>query len=272
MASAAPQKILLFACLILLFPLTAHSWFLIQENQVGIRIEPSPRKSDTVSSRYVILPNDGEQDNPSGLIIDTGKSGTVLADLIDVDIPLYVLSVQAIDPAMSLDRWIAANLRIKNILEQYLALQERSREALKDLGIPYLDENQQQLAHRRDFTKDVAAEKKLETDMAAIRSHVLAYSQEQGKDISVQTAAGSGQPGKPSAGGDSRSGYENNNQKPRPSPGQDSVGYYNNELPWLFRVVLGAIKYFANNKLELFLWPVVVILLATLVTLMVKRK
>ncbi len=271
MASAAPQKILIITCLILLFPLVAHPWFLIQDNPAGIQTELSQKTGDTVSSCYVILPNDADQDNPSGLQIDTGKPGAVPADLIDVDIPLYILSVQAIDPEISLDRWIAANLRIKNILEQYLVLQERGRKALKDLGIPYLDETDQQLAKRRALSDDVQAEKKLETGMAAIRLYAPTYTQKQDEDLVVQPA-GTTLSGKPAAGGEGRSGYEQNSQKPRPSSGKDTGGYYDNELPWLFRVVLNTIKYFASNKLELFLWPVVILLFATLVTLMVKRK
>jgi len=234
-------------------------------------------KLDLSSKTYVLDYNTPNDDKEIAISPTSEKNAVVFADRIDIDIPLNILSKEAIDPEESLDRLLAANLRIQNILDEYLAFRKRTDLLLKDLRIPYLEKQDKSNAKLAIAGKGVEGGK-LKRDIENIIRHNTAYKRahnEQAEQsvavIDQITRTGSGE----KTGLQQKSGNIGNqiigSASYQKSPGEKMGKTYDNELPWIFRFVLGILKYAYNNKLEIVLGSLVVLMSILLVTLVVKR-
>jgi hypothetical protein len=232
---------------------------------------------DFLSKTYVLhynTPGDGKE---SAISPDYRNNATVFADRIDIDIPLRILSKEAIDPEESLDRLLAANLRIQNILDEYLAFRKRTDLLLKDLRIPYLEKQEKGIAKLAIAEKGGEGEK-LKRDIQNIIRHDVAYKRAHNEQAEQSvtaldqiTGVGAGEKtgqrqenGNIANHGNGSAGYQK-------LPGENMGKIYDNELPWIFRFILGILKYAYNNKLEIVLGSLVLLMSILLVTLVAKR-
>ena len=97
------------------------------------------------------------------------------ADTIDLDIPLTFLSQAPLSPMDALDRLMAANLRIKLLIDEYNALQKKADELLKSVSIPYLDSFPWQPRDKTGVKSLYEQKKHLETklDSVLLQGHAL---------------------------------------------------------------------------------------------------
>lgn len=227
---------------------------------------------DRISSEY-ILPCNDQVGDPS-LVQNDSRRFHASADRIDIDIPLVTLSRQTVDTAASLDRQIAANLRIRNILEEYLAVKNRTRLVLKDLGIPYLDSDHKGAGRKNE--EEIRNRKRLEKEVENISLYSIGYAS---TDRDPKKAADPVVQMEPRL---------KKNAYPLASDGPDAVGFnesgdrgnvfvqpgagsYSSELPWIFRIILGTVRTVYANKLEILLWSGVLVIVATLIALVVRK-
>lgn len=232
---------------------------------------------DLSSRTYGLLYNTPGDGKEIAILPDAGNNETVFADRIDIDIALSLLSTEAIEPEESLDRLLAANLRIQNILDEYLAFRKKTDLLLKDLRIPYLEKQNKGKTKLAIAGKDVEGEK-LKKDIENIIRHDTdykrAYDEQTEQSVTVidqitQTGAGE-KTGLQQENGDIGNQITGS-ARYKKLPGQNMGKTYDNELPWIFRFILGILKYVYNNKLEIALGSLVVLMSLLLVTLVVKR-
>ncbi len=116
------------------------AWFHSSGNREKCPVFESPRSAEDVSKTYTFMPNAVDAASEIRLYRTFSKdSFPASAGELKIDIPFNLLSASVTDVQALLDRRIAANLRLKNLLEQYLALQKKNAELLKALSIPYLE-------------------------------------------------------------------------------------------------------------------------------------
>ncbi len=269
--------LILSVSLLCMIPGRSYSWFSSSEDSKNSGFIVDTSIPDLSSRTYVLnynTPGDGKK---IAIFPDSGNNAVVFADRIDIDIPLSILSKEAIDPEESLDRLLAANLRIQNILDEYLSFRKRADLLLKDLRIPYLEKKDKVKTKLAIAGKGGEGEK-LKKDIENIIRHDTAYKRAHDEQVD-QSVAVIDQINQAGAGKKTGQQQENGNignqiagsQSYQKLPGQNMDKYNDNKLPWIFRFVLGILKYAYNNKLEIVLGSLVVLISILIVTLVVKR-
>ena len=270
--------ILLSVFLLFLVPDSSFSWFSQSENTKVPCFTMNFSKSDISSNIYVLHYNTSEDCENSGISLDWGNNTGLFAGRINIDIPFGILSKEAIDPEESFDRLLAANLRIQNLRDEYLAFRKRANMLLKDLRIPYLEKSIKTKSPEIAIAGKVQEGEKLQKEIENIVRHGPGYninnSEQDGQSI-----ASINQPAQAGSGGNAFQQQGNENAS---FQGQLSTGYqklpgenigtsHDSELPWIFRPVLKVFAYVSNNKQELLLWSSLLVLSVLLVILVVKR-
>ncbi len=269
--------LILSVFLLSLIPGRSYSWFSssADSKNPGVIMDSSiPERS---SRTYVLNYNTPGGGKEIAIFPDSGNNAAVFADRIDIDIPLSILSKEAIDPEEFLDRLLAANLRIQNILDEYLAFRRRTDLLLKDLRIPYL-EKQDKVKPKFAIAGEVGEGKKLKKDIENIIRHDAAYKRAHDEQV-AQSVAVIDQITQVGAGGKKGLQQENgaignqitDSARYQKLPVQNMGKYNDNELPWIFRFILGILKYAYSNKMELLLGSLVVLVSVLIVMLVVKR-
>jgi len=267
--------IVLVFCMI---PTNGYGWFHhpkssgLKENRDGLPVFKNKRPISNITKTYRLLQNRAKEEKTP--ILYPGLTGTgVTAGTVNIDIPFDLLSKIAISPETSLDRQIAANLRLKRIIDEYLSLKKRNAQALEGLGIPYLEKHD---APKKNKPDPVPEKIKAEKEARKTMENVIAFSGRPrtalvNRQVVISQVAGPPKKNKQkitSAGDISGS---------RPSPGYPQKSSYqtaygsNTELPWLFSFALKLIRYVVHNKLEIFLWTAVLIMSGLVGFLVVKR-
>jgi len=267
---------ILVLCLI---PAKGYGWFHhpkalgLKENRDGLPVFKDKRAIPNITNTYRLLQNRTKKEKTP--ILYPGLTGTgVIAGTVNIDIPFDMLSKTAISPETSLDRQIAANLRLKTIIDEYLSLKKRNAQVLKGLGIPYLEKSDD--PPKKNRPDSVPEEIKAEKEARKTMENLIAFS---GGPRAVPVNR---QEGVPQVAGPLRKDRQEivpagEISEPRPSPGDPGKHSYqkaygsNTELPWIFSFALKLIRYAVHNKLETFLWAVVLIVSWFIVTLVVKR-
>ena len=272
------KMIPLIIFLVCFVPLTSHSWFFIQEESPEFQTVTTATGRESVSSGY-FLPYTGEvgMESPSLLRDDKGQFH-ISADRISIDIPLNILSYQVFDTSSFLDRQIAANLRIRNIIEEYLAAKNRTRYVLKDLGIPYLDSDKKQKISIQGREDDIQTGKRLRKEIENISLYsigVVSINRDQTKiadDPVAQMEKRLSRNRNDWIDPEKTDVTElNETGQLRIASGQHGGKSVSSELPWIIRIILNAVRYLFSNKLEILLWSSVSVILWVLVVVLVKK-
>nr|WP_320013612.1 hypothetical protein [uncultured Desulfobacter sp.] len=228
--------------------------------------------TSNITKTYSLLQNRIKKEKTP--ILYHGPTGTgVAAGTVNIDIPFDLLSKTAIFPETSLDRQIAANLRLKSIMDEYLSLKKRNAQVLNGLGIPYLEKNDD---HKKDRPDPVPEKIKAEKEARKTMENVIAFSGGPRTDPLNRQEVVSQVTGAP----------KKNKQKVTPSRNifgsRSSPGYpgkysyqtaygRDTELPWFFSFALKLIRYAVHNKLEIFSLFAVLIMSGLIGILVVKR-
>lgn len=253
-----------------------YAWFHSDGNCEDCPVFKSLRGAKDVSITYGFLPNTPET-APKIHLYKTFSKNSFLASAgeLKIDIPFNLLSVSVTNVQAQLDRQIAANLRLKNLLEQYLALQKKNAEILKDLNIPYLESRKKTVP--ASDTKELAPADELKRKMTG----VILF-QTSGKDrlpiqdshdfqtiLAGKKGFGNSVPNPKKYGRlSSKEDYSKNSKK--------TGTYYetygrNTELPWFFSFGLKLLRYLANNKIKILSWAAVMVVISLIGTFVVKR-
>ena len=226
-----------------------------------------------ITKTYILLQNRTKKEKTP--ILYPGSTGTgFTAGTINIDIPFDLLSKTAISPETSLDRQIAANLRLKSIIDEYLALKKRNAQVLKGLGIPYLEKNA--ALPKKDRQCPVPEEIKAEKEARKIVENVIIFSG------GHRTAPGNRQEVLSQVAGTPKKDRQKitpagDVSRSRPSPGEPGKYSYqkaygsNTELPWVFSFALKLIRYAVHNKLEILSLFAVLIMFGLIGIVVVKR-
>jgi len=263
--------------LLCVIPDRSYPWFSSTEGSKNPGFIRDASISDLSSRTYVLHYNTPGDSKEIAIFPDSGNNAAVFADRMDIDIPLSILSKEAINPEESLDRLLAANLRIQNILDEYLAFRKRTDLLLKDLRIPYL-EKQNKVNAKGSIAGKGGEGEKLKKDIENIIRHDTDYKRAHHQqteqsvaviDQIIQTGAGA----RPEVqqGNGNIGNQITGSASYQKLPGENMGKAYDNELPCIFRFVLDILKYAYNNKLEIVIGSLVLLISILLVTLVVKR-
>jgi len=131
----AQHFLIFFMCLAgFLFPDVSFAWFSEDGKEEMLFLNPSISSDISFSDTYVLPYNMVGQKRNSSITPDSKLRFCVVADRVNLDISLNILSKNAIDPSESIDRLLAVNLRIKNILDEYTKLSGRAELLLNDFS------------------------------------------------------------------------------------------------------------------------------------------
>ncbi len=264
---------LLVSVLVLcLIPAKGYGWFhhpnSLDEDQKKDRLPVfnAEQAIPKITKTYILLPNRRSKEKTP--ILYPGPAGTeVTAGTVNIDIPFKMLSKTAVFPEITLDRQIAANLRLKNIIDEYLALKERNAQLLKGLDIPYLEKHDATPKNRPGpVPEQIKAEKKVRETM----ENVIVFSKAPrtapvNRQEIVSPAALKQDRPRPDQGSADKSVEAAGGRSYRTAYGG------NTELPWFFSFALKLIRYAVHNKVEIFLWAAVLIISGLIGLLVVKR-
>ncbi len=271
--------IALFVLILCILPGQSYAWFFSSDDPGNPGFASPSAESDIPSKLYGLHYHDSENstdEGGSGISHDSGMSGIVFPVRINIDIPLSLLSKEAIDPEESLDRLVAANLRLQNILDEYLALKKRNELLLKDLRIPYLEKRENRTEPSSGIAgRDLEAEK-LRTDIENMIHHGVGYTSLRGEQDNLSDTVwqtkGTETGGEMSLQeGAVTPGLTPDSENYQRLPGKSMGTGSGTELPWIFQMTLDIFGYMMNNKAELLVWSMVGFLSILIVTLVYKR-
>ncbi|WP_022668824.1 hypothetical protein [Desulfospira joergensenii] len=271
------KKIILIGCLTFLAPVTSYSWFSIRkEPPPAHQLEIPEGSSETISKHYVLSYNTKYNNRESFLITYPKGKVPIAADLIDIDIPLNVLTKEGFDPTSSLDRQIAANLRIRSILEEYLALKKRTRFALKHLNISSFETEEKKKPQAQEKIQNLNTLKILEKKLEALNLYSIGYldigSNQSGKKDDILIAFQNFKKKEASVADSEQVSNRLEGDDEYRKPSSQRVGNsHASELPWIFSFILGIARYAYSNKLEIILWSGVIVIASLIVTLVIKK-
>lgn len=277
--------LLVSAWVLCLIPAKGYGWYHhpktldVTQNRDGLPEFKDKRTVPGLTKTYRFLQNRGQKEKTPILYPDSEGAG-ISAGSINVDMPFDVLSKNVISPGISLDRQIAADLRLKRVMDEYRSLKKRNAEVLNGLGIPYLEKKDDFKINRPD---SVAEKIKAEREAGNTLENVIVFSGggggapvNQQTVVSQVTGALKKEKQNIALAGDI--------SKFRPSPGYSgqrvqtlggnsyqTASGGNTELPWLFFFALKVIRYAVDNKLEIFLWAAVLTMFGLISILVVKR-
>jgi hypothetical protein len=257
------------------FPNSALAWF-SEDGKEDVIFSNSSISSDIFfSDTYVLLYNGVGQKRNLSIMPDSKSRFLVVADRIDIDIPLNVLSKNAIDPGESIDRLLAVNLRIKKILDEYERLDNRAELLLKDLGIPYLNRS---VSQKRDwFTSSIqqqsvsAHKNKLKKDLANVVNSGQSYKVNQAAN-NQKTLAVLSRFKKEEQQSVSLTSVDP--QLPDHAPEIDRLQRTshisvtkrsNQDLPWVFSFFLKMFQYIIDHKVEVIIFIVLTLFFIALI-------
>ena len=267
---------LFFVCLV---QGKTYAWFHSSNNFENRPIFESPRREEIVSKTYIFLPN--TPDAMSGVRLYKTASKNMLpvsAGELKVDIPFNLLSSSVTNVQALLDRQVAANLRLKNLLQQYLAQQKKNAELLNDLKIPYLEAKDP--SHKAEPTTDTkklslaaGLKKKIEEEIIfqAGGKDGTALQDSQNFKL-IQT----GKQGQGNSVSDLEK-YERSYLNDGYSKSQRRTDIYHKtdgrdiKLPWIFSFGLKLLRYMANNKSEILSGACIMGIIGLVGTIVVKR-
>lgn len=210
-----------------------------------------------------------------GRILIPSNDFFIPVDTIDLDIPLTFLSQAPVSPMDALERLMAANLRVKLLIDEYNALQKRADELLKSLSIPYLD-SPWQPADRNGVKSLYEQKKHLETKIngVLVQGHVLNHK----KFDFVNSSAIGLQPG--GVVQSSISPKNPNHAPPRVTDGTQGVlpeisplstVSSEKELPWIFAFFINATSYCLSHRLEAVFYGLFLFFFGYLITLQARH-
>ncbi|WDP90733.1 MAG: hypothetical protein HUN04_13920 [Desulfobacter sp.] len=257
---------------------TAYAWFHHPAEQEsspafdGARIHKSP------FGRYAILPNRGTMEGELQGWDFSGDGTRVKTGELNIDIPFNLLKKMVVNTEAFLDRQIAANLKVKNILEEYLAAKKRNAELLKDLSIPYLERND---TIKKKISPQVAEALEPAHEIRKKLADVILFQKEGKEKLVVQKSldfqeAWYGEkkedldalPNGEQLSSASENGYAKKSQR----AGRYATNYgHETELPWIFAFGLKLLRYVIENRIAIFAWAAVMVIAGLIGMLVVTR-
>ena len=250
-------------CVCLFCSETSFAWFAAgQENRL-FQLPHSCVTDAEPTNTYVLHFNTPAEENCGALFPEPVERSAVYADRINIDVPVNLLFRETVNPAESIDRLISVDLRIQNILDEYLAQTRKYERLLKDLRIPYLEMDKQTQKERKKTKinpERVAAKRKdLKKELintvqysGPVQSNRMKQPNEymvvlhKIKKQSEKKEPGSLAKVKPDVGPKSL-------HRPVSNPG-DFTGYHSEDLPWFFSFALSVFQYGINHKTEIVFW------------------
>ena len=255
---------LTFLTLFNVAPVTVHGFYHFQQQaeQIWLPDFNSPDQVPAPSKSYVIQQNRDGNPETSYLQLKSSVSDAVAAMELNVDIPFNLLAQTTAGPQFSLDRQIASSMRLKNIMDEYLALTRRSAELMTSLDIPYLnrsfsDKTQSQETSqpaREDFKNALLLKKEL-TGIVRYQGSIQNTSAADFPHPATDLVQGQGEKVRQPPGGlrPYRTGQNYDVATKPASYYVNSVPGNQDQLPWIFTLALSIIRYITENKVEILL-------------------
>ena len=205
----------------------------------------------------------------------------VPADRIDVKIPLILFDRPSLTTMQSLDRLLAANIRLRQLLKEHEQLRERAEKLLKSVSIPYLDGYLFKAS--RKITPGIAEQKKaLEKQIAHTAIAVKGpYTRDKTNTIvdfsNIESHLHTRQKMDSGTRSDENLSYYHlsggNKEKNTPSvPGKATypAPKAESDLPWLFRFCIDLVSYIISHRVETLFYVSLLFILVWFVSLKVK--
>lgn len=242
---------------IFLMPESAHAWFQNPSatNGKNLPVFQYQSNQEMPSGTLLLLPN-GSRERDTYVVSGGIVKGDIIssADKIDVDVPFTLLLKTEIHAGDAVDREITANLRLKNILDQYVDMRQKTQKLLEELRIPYLDGSTKKPELSENRPREQEIRRKI-SDVLFLRAHnwdrSLLY------DHYVSAIDGEGD----DEGNDKRISEpilqldrSDVSSSTDAGPKSYSKSVHPGDLPWIVRVVLEFIRFVFENKVEILLW------------------
>ena len=247
-----------------------------QETEISGLPDLSGRQSTPPpSDAYSVQVNNPKGDKTDSLHLKSVTPGLPAVDL-NINISFNMLSETITIPEFSLDRQITANLKVKNIMDEYKALKRQNETLLKTLDVPYLRQSSPKANKPDSVQEHVRQTHQVKNEINSI----MRFQEKPGETVKEfaypstavgQAVSGSGK-GNQGGGGDSI-GASVKGYGASGSSAYYEKGYASgqDELPWVFRVAIQLIKFFADHKIELLLWSLLGMMIFTLGIVTLKR-
>ncbi|WP_245531901.1 hypothetical protein [Desulfobacter postgatei] len=256
-----------------------YAWFHFSDTCENCPVFESPRIAEEVSKTYAFLPNTPDADSEIRLYRTFSKeSSPASAGELKIDIPFNLLSASETNVQASLDRRIAANLRLKNLIEQYRALQKRNAELLKDLSIPYLEaKKSRKTAAAVSDAKELVPADSLKREVAEVilfqTDGKVSLPVQESRDLQPVQAEKKGREDSMPAleKYEALSLEEVYSKNPVGSGAYHQTYGRDTEVPSIFSLGLKLLQALANNKIEILSWAAVMAVIGLVGLIVVKR-
>lgn len=261
---------------------SAFAFFQQKDRVDNLRIEEkSIDKSLPHNNQFNIYDNFISPDSEKYLI--KHKKGFVAPDQISIHIPMTVLVRDSFYPETSIDRMMMANLRAKKLYDEYVELQKRAQQMVRDdsaKGKPNEKKAASSTAASGREDKEGQIEQINETlqkrmSQVYFLGHIREDTEFQANQIAFEYPGSinaensapnkeTSQSGTPAAIIDGKGSMSSSGQQMRVKRSAD-------ELPWIFKLPLKIFSYIANNRLEIMIYIISMAVIVLLVSMKMKR-
>lgn len=260
-----------------------YAYFLTDNHSNGLRIDPRLNQHSSTNDTSFYLYDNYFYIHENSFL--TRKiNGFIPVDQIQINMPLKILSRTLIYPADSVDRLLLANLRIKDLVSEYSALQKKSQSIFNDNPVAGT-------GGRRSINSAVKEKNRLESieyEKEKINKKIIninrlsSVSQEDGlseKALSVildgdaenrqiSTLNMTADPKDSSRIAQRALDLE---KKDIDMGRQILVRKENSELPWIFNLFLKILNYMLMNRLEVILYIIFAAVAGYFISLQIRR-
>jgi len=261
----------------------AHAYFLIDNHSNALRIDPDSNHHTSLNDNAFYL-YDNYFYNHKNSFLTKKNNGFVYVDQIKINISLKILARISIYPEASIDRLLLANLRIKDLVSEYLDLQKKSQLIFNDnyvaetreiQGINHSDKVKDRLESIEDEKKkinekilninrlgsmpqeDILSKETLSVVLDADKRNKQILSLNMAADVKDSSKVVKSIVDFKKIDGDM--GRQIIDRKE------------NSELPWVFRFFLKILNYMLMNRIEVILYMIFIAVVGYFIVMLIRR-
>ena len=251
--------ILMFFVVFGMLPGRIHAWYRCSSKLDSMPVFGDVENKEMPSNEYFFFPNRPDEVDS---FLERASSGRACIAKVNINIAFDTLTKTVINTESFLDRQIAANLKLQNLLFQYLNMRKRNAEALKHLNIPYLDNGDQNKRRAAILAnEDIVTANRMKKKMADI----LFFQKDGRARLPVQERpefqsvwAGDNKDNAADVRQDNASSFfqeQASFQEAGDVSGRHPETYGRVEkVPWIFVTVLKLLRYVVSNKFAILGW------------------
>jgi len=261
----------------------AYAYFLIDNHSNGLRIDPGLNQHTSINDNSFYLYDNFFYTHENSFL--TRKiNGFIPVNQIKINMPLKILSRTSISPAGSVDRLLLSNLRIKNLVSEYSALQKKTQSIFNGNHVAGTGErlaiNSSDKGKGRfesiEYEKEKINEKIININRLSIMSQESILSKE-ALSVALEGDAENRQISALNMTADAKNSSKAVERTLDLKKADVDMGRQilmrkdNSELPWIFNLFLKILNYMLMNRIEVILYMIFAAVVGFFISLQMRR-